>query len=187
MRTLTTLPGKPTVVVACHPTKAADPDRLLPRGGGAFVNEMDGNLTGRRRDGTIEIYWYGKIRGADFEPLSFRLEEVTVEALKDSKGRPIPSVMAVAMSEEEVSDHQKRARDDNEAILHTVNIWKDAQPPSLTDLAVAQGWMTPKNQPNKSRARHAVDRLIKAKLLRRDDLSSDLELTENGKKAANKL
>jgi hypothetical protein len=38
MRTLTTLPGKPTVVVACHPTKSADPDRLLPRGGGAFVN-----------------------------------------------------------------------------------------------------------------------------------------------------
>jgi hypothetical protein len=37
--------GGPTVLVACHPPKNAPPENLLPRGGGAFLNEMDGNLT----------------------------------------------------------------------------------------------------------------------------------------------
>ena len=39
-----TVEGGPTILVPAHPTKNATPDNLLPRGGGAFVNEMDTNL-----------------------------------------------------------------------------------------------------------------------------------------------
>ena len=45
LRPLTTMPGEPCVIVACHPVKNASDDNLIPRGGGAFLNEMDGNLT----------------------------------------------------------------------------------------------------------------------------------------------
>jgi hypothetical protein len=45
LRELTFLPGKPAVVVPSHPVKNASKDNLLPVGGGAFLNEVDGNLT----------------------------------------------------------------------------------------------------------------------------------------------
>ena len=44
LRRLTTLPGGPCVLVLCHPIKhAIEPAQLLPRGGGSFLAEMDGN------------------------------------------------------------------------------------------------------------------------------------------------
>ena len=49
LRRLTTLPGGPSVIVPCHPTKNASNDNLLPRGGGAFIAEMDGNLVCTKR------------------------------------------------------------------------------------------------------------------------------------------
>ena len=42
LRTLTSCPGNPAVVVLSHPTKNAAHDNLIPRGGGAFLNELDG-------------------------------------------------------------------------------------------------------------------------------------------------
>ena len=42
------MPGEPCVIVACHPVKNASDDNLIPRGGGAFLNEVDGNLTATR-------------------------------------------------------------------------------------------------------------------------------------------
>ena len=49
LRGLTDLPGGPCVVVATHPPKSASDSNLQPRGGGAFIAEMDGNLTARTR------------------------------------------------------------------------------------------------------------------------------------------
>ena len=45
LRGFTDLRGGPTVLVNCHPPKGAGPDNLTPRGGGAFLAEVDGNLT----------------------------------------------------------------------------------------------------------------------------------------------
>ena len=42
LRSFVDLPGGPTILVTCHPTKNFDPLNLLPRGGGAFLNEVDG-------------------------------------------------------------------------------------------------------------------------------------------------
>jgi hypothetical protein len=45
-RKLCDLPGRPTVVALCHPVKnASTPEQLLPRGGGSYLNELDGNFT----------------------------------------------------------------------------------------------------------------------------------------------
>jgi hypothetical protein len=93
LRSLVDLPGEPCVVVLCHPVKNAGSDNLIPRGGGAFLNEMDGNLTCWKTDSLVALHWQGKFRGPDFAPISFQLETVASPQLKDSKGRPIPSVM----------------------------------------------------------------------------------------------
>src|SRR5947199_5177266 len=58
-RSLTTFPGGPCVVVACHPPKNAGDDNLIPRGGGAFIAEMDGNLTIRKDGMVVELHWQG--------------------------------------------------------------------------------------------------------------------------------
>ena len=100
LRRLVRFNGGPTVLVCCHPVKNAGGDNLLPRGGGAFLNEVDGNLTSKRDDTLVELHWAGKFRGPDFAPMTFQLRSVTHERLKDSKGRPIPTVLCEPISEE---------------------------------------------------------------------------------------
>lgn len=99
LRALTELPGKPAVFVACHPTKNADQTNLQPRGGGAFIAEVDGNLTLTKADSRVKLHWQVKHRGADFAPLYFALEPVTAPVLVDTKGRPVPTVMASGMAD----------------------------------------------------------------------------------------
>jgi hypothetical protein len=111
LRSLTTLTGGPCVVVACHPTKHASDNNLLPRGGGAFIAEMDGNLVCLKRDSIVDLHWQGKFRGAEFESVGFELESVT-SSLVDSKGRLIPTVMAKLLPESVREDIETRARRD---------------------------------------------------------------------------
>jgi hypothetical protein len=94
LRSLTELPGGPTVLVNCHPVKNAPDDNLSPRGGGAFVAEVDGNLTAVKDDGVVTLHWQVKFRGPDFAPLAFMLKTDTYDQLRDSKGRLMPTVIA---------------------------------------------------------------------------------------------
>jgi RecA-family ATPase len=87
LRELTTLKGGPCVLVLCHPPKNAGEDNLQPRGGGAYIAEIDGNLTVSKDDMTVKLHWQSKLRGPDFAPVNFLLKPVTHERLKDSKGR----------------------------------------------------------------------------------------------------
>jgi hypothetical protein len=75
------------VLANCHPVKNATADNLVPYGGGAFLNEVDGNLTCSKNDAAIELHWQGKFRGPDFAPITFQVKTVTHQDLKDSKGR----------------------------------------------------------------------------------------------------
>src|SRR5262249_11879546 len=107
LRGLTTLPGGPCVVVACHPPKNANEANLQPRGGGAFIAEMDGNLTAKNDEGSVEFHWQGKFRGPDFAPISFELRQVTHQDLKDQKGRLLPTIVARHLSETAKEDVAK--------------------------------------------------------------------------------
>jgi hypothetical protein len=69
LRRLKDLPGNPTVLAATHPTKNAENDNLVPRGGGAFLNAMDGNLCAHKDDMTVTLHHQGKFRGVEFEPM----------------------------------------------------------------------------------------------------------------------
>jgi RecA-family ATPase len=72
LRSFTTLPGSPTILVLCHPIKKFDPERIVPAGGGTFLNAIDGNLVCLREAGSmaVEVHWHAKIVGvSDFPPL----------------------------------------------------------------------------------------------------------------------
>jgi hypothetical protein len=89
-RPIPQLPGRPTVLVSAHPVKNAARGNLVPYGAGAILNEVDGNLTLENESGRISLHWQGKIRGADFDPIAFRLEAPPCPDVKDVKGRQLP-------------------------------------------------------------------------------------------------
>jgi hypothetical protein len=103
IRSFVSLPGGPTIIVTCH-SKTPDMSNLLPRGGGAFVAEMDGNLVCLRQpmsNPIVELYWQGKFRGPDFAPLLFRLRQSSSEKLRDTDGDPVWTVTAEPITDEE--------------------------------------------------------------------------------------
>jgi hypothetical protein len=161
LRMLTTLPGRPCVMVACHPTKNATSDNLLPRGGGAFIAEMDGNLTLAKSDGVVKMHWQGKHRGPDFEPLSIELKTITAPRLKDSRGRDIPTVMAKALTKGEAGSRAASSRRDEDDVLMQIDQNGNQ---SLADIASTLGWHRD-GQPHKDRVRHATDKLRREKLV----------------------
>jgi hypothetical protein len=97
MRTLCRLPGNPAVITPCHPTKNADRTSLLPRGGGAFLNEVDANLTlwADLDAATTELHWQGKLRGPSFKPMAFDLRNCPHPTACRSDGRPVELAVAV--------------------------------------------------------------------------------------------
>ena len=65
LRSFVNLPGGPTILVTCHPVKNFDMNNLLPRGGGAFLNEVDGNLVCLKEPDShaVTLDTHGKFRG----------------------------------------------------------------------------------------------------------------------------
>jgi hypothetical protein len=181
LRTLTTLPGGPCVMVLCHPIKhVTEASQLLPRGGGAFLAEVDGNLTLWKRDGVLlDLHHTDKLRGPGFEPISLRLETVTTTRLIDKKGRIIPTVRAVWISDSETARETEEARGDEDELLKVM--LKPGQ--SIADLANSCGWHMSSGEPYKSKVQRVLKRLEKDKLVvTRRGVAT---LTDAGKTAAN--
>lgn len=180
LRSLTTLPGGPCVLVLCHPVKnASEQSALLPRGGGAFIAEVDGNLTLWLTDGVTELWHTGKLRGPGFEPISFRLEPVTCEALVDTKGRMSPTVRAAAITDTDTDDLARTTRSAEDAILVAIL----EQPRPIAALATACGWVSSGGTPAKSKAHRILGGLEKSGHVKKGR-GSIYELTDRGDKAA---
>jgi Winged helix-turn-helix DNA-binding len=91
LRPLTALDENPTVLIPAHPVKNATDDNLVPYGGGAILNEVDGNLTMLKTTATRSTFhWCGKIRGIEFDPLEFETRLITCDGVRDAKGALIP-------------------------------------------------------------------------------------------------
>jgi AAA domain len=181
LRMLTTLPGGPCVLVLCHPVKhVTDPSQLLPRGGGAFLAEVDGNLTLWKHDGVLlDLHHTDKLRGPGFDPISLRLQTVTTTRLMDKKGRLIPTVRAVWISDAETERATEDARTDEDTLLTAMLIPGQ----SIADLANACGWRTSSGEAYKSKVQRVLKRLEKDKLV--STKRGIATLTEAGKTAAN--
>ncbi len=115
--------GRPAVVVAAHPVKNAPQDNLLPYGGGAILNEVDGNLTlWRRSEGTggiVELHWQGKLRGLEFDPIPFRFEITTSPEVKDAKGREValPTMLPVTVNAVDIEAREQAESDISIALM----------------------------------------------------------------------
>jgi hypothetical protein len=183
LRKLTELPGGPCVLVLAHPIKyVTEAAQLLPRGGGAFLAEMDGNLTCVRHDENLIELHHNKIRGPGFEPISFRLDKIQTAALVDARGRMLPTVRAVMISEGEEKHQNQTTREDEDKILAALLANPES---SMNDLAIKCGWTRPSGEPAKSRVQRGIeriDRTARPKLLQKN--RDRWELTEAGKTAA---
>jgi hypothetical protein len=106
LRMLTELPGRPSVLVAAHPTKNAGEAELIPYGGGSSINEADGNLTLWAEDGSIKLH-FNRVRGPEFEPRFYRIEKLSSPDILDDEGRQI--LLPVLHSISDQTAEQRRA------------------------------------------------------------------------------
>jgi hypothetical protein len=186
LRSLRLLPGNPTVLVLTHPTKGAkDINEMVPRGGGAFLNEVDGNIgAAKNAEGTIVASSVGKFRGPEFTPLTFALRTVRDHPrLINSKGRHMPTVICEPISFDEVQRRETKAVSDDIKVLRFI---ADNSGKSLNDIGTGIGWVGPPAT-IKSKVNRAVGNLVKIKFLLRDPLSGQLVVTADGQKSLNRL
>lgn len=179
LRALCELPGRPAVVVLCHPTKNPSRDNLLPRGGGAFLAEVDGNLTAWRDDKLVTLHWGGKLRGPGFEPLTFELVSQRL-AVTDSKGREVSSVAAVPATGERTEQLEQAALTDENRMLAAM---RNKPGGSVAELAQAAGFANAAGVPQKSRAHRLIGQLA-AQGLARKTRAGRWQLTDRGKTEA---
>jgi 5S rRNA maturation endonuclease (ribonuclease M5) len=172
--------GGPTIIVTCHPIKSFDLDNLLPRGGGAFLAEVDGNFVAIKPHDSmiVEMHWHGKLRGADFAPIPFQLTAGTSDKLKDSKGRNIVTVTARQISDAEQNAAMARTRSDQDRLMRAMH---DHPGASVADLAMACCWLGSDNQPQKSRVHRILTSLKAEKFV--EKRRGTWTLTGKGQKA----
>jgi hypothetical protein len=187
-RKLCELPGRPCVVSLNHPTKHVEsPDKLLPRGGGAYLNEVDGNFTAWAHDERMtRLHWTGKLRGPDFEPIEFRLPTIYTTNLVDSKGRALPTVMAEVIGEAEISEVEQKSQFQDSRMLRAI---LDQPEGSIADWARNCGWLYSakpgeQQQPNKSLVQRVLKRLTEYRYVKKQ--GRGYGLTGEGEKAAEK-
>lgn len=82
---------RPALLIIAHPAgKTPQKDNLVPRGGGAFLNEIDGNLTVWSQDATQQTLHHSqKFRGAGFDPIEWVMQTHEFPHLTDSHGTPL--------------------------------------------------------------------------------------------------
>lgn len=180
LRSLTTTKTKPAVIVPAHPIKNAAKTNLTPMGGSALLNEVDGNLCLWKRDTAVELHWQGKHRGPDFMPIMFELKGIESDKIKDSKGRAMPTVMAVPLLEMRAMEIAANAYTTKERLLLSIE--------ASDSLSVAQrclniGMVNSKGDAKKSSLAAMLGDLRDEKLVKR--ILNNWFLTEKGERAVN--
>jgi AAA domain len=187
LRALTQLPGGPCVLVLCHPIKhVTEASQLLPRGGGAYLAEMDGNLTlWRLSDDLVELH-HTKIRGPGFQAMTFKLETVKTEKLRDKKGRLMSTVRAIAITQGEEDQRITQAEDEEDRVLAAMLAKPAELGGSFAAWAQDIGWVTSDGETYKKK----VERIVKKVSAKKPKLTfenrSKWILTDEGKDVARK-
>lgn len=180
LRALTVqIESKPALVVNCHPVKNASKDNLIPMGGSALINEVDGNLTlWADGEGQTTLHWQGKFRGPEFEPMTFKIETAFSDRVVDSDGRRMPSVVAGPMSDMEIEMVTASSESDENVLLAIIGHNKGA---SVAAMARKASWVNQSGAPNKAKVVRTATRLLESKLIARYR-GSKYAITSTGKK-----
>ena len=176
LRSLTRLVGLPSVAVLCHPNRAVEgAEGLLPRGGSAFLNELDGNLTAWNSGGVVSLS-QNKIRGADFEPVKIKLDVFVFPDIKTNFGTPITSVIAKPLNMNESELLEEQAESEENRLLALVN----SNPKStLREWATLLGWNDRNGQPMVSKVSRTINQLKADKMVRK--VRKNWKITTAGK------
>lgn len=180
-RKLTMVSGRPAVMPLCHPVKNALKDNLLPRGGGAFLNELDGNLTlwSDLLGEQTTLHWQGKIRGPDFVPLEFKLLPVPT-GLIDAKGREEMTIIAIPIDDVEAADRTRQAVANEDSVLRVLHDHPDW---SMRQIATDLGWLSPKGLAEGFRVTRCLQAMAKDKLVQKTRSKGNWEVTPKGLQA----
>jgi len=141
----TRVPGNPTVLVCCHPIKNATEDNMLPRGGSAFVNEMDGNLACIKNGDLTVISQHGKYRDVYFPPIT------------TASGKKIWSVICHVATPQEEAEHEFEMNNQDRQVLESL-----ANKPtmSLRDIANKLLWLLKSGEPNAEKVRRVIKKQL---------------------------
>ncbi len=178
LRALTLLPGGPCVLVLCHPTKGAKTiEEMIPRGGGAFINEVDGNIGLAKGDGgVIGAQVVGKFRGPEFTPLHFGLHSVRDHPrLVDRKGKQRTTVIAQPVSDAGVAAVSMASEQDDIRLLRDI----------YTHPRDTHRDRAPRLGCSHTTVGRRIEKLAKRKLV--DDSGLTVRLTAKGQKELNGL
>jgi hypothetical protein len=159
------------VVIATHPIKNAKDNELIPYGGGATLNEIDGNFAAWRvAGGYFALAPQGKLRGADFDPIHYRIELLSSPDIEDAEGRQVMTPVMLPVTETDVEE-----REDELAAQCAKLMQAMAADPSgsLTDLGAKLGL-------NKQTTLRRMWRLQKGRLV--DNSAGRWRLTPKGAK-----
>lgn len=175
LRSLAELPGHPAIVANTHPTKSADRDNLLPRGGGAFLNEIDTNLTVWSEGETAVLHWHRKKRGPDFDPVPFEFHGMTIE----EHGRKVPTVYAAHITDQRATELKKARTEADNRLLYAMLHHPDS---TYAEWASSCGW---NGEQAKSKVWRSMERLKEDKLVTK--FRGSLKLTKLGEEEAKRI
>lgn len=136
--------------------------------------------------------WARKFRGPQFNPMQFRLQQIETKTVFDAKGRPVRSVLAKAVNEQEVLAQEGAAQDEQMLLLVTMLHHPGMKRPQA--LAQACGWLsnvgteTPKvKDAQRGRTRRRLKELMAIKYVEQAKLGGAWRLTPKGKAEALRL
>ena len=138
LRGLCDIPSRPTLLVIAHPAgKVPSKDNLVPRGGGAFLAEIDGNLTVWSQDASQQTLHHSqKFRGASFDPMEWVMQIREFPHLTDIHKTPLK----LPVSRPEMATESMTREDEIERRLETYLYTVEAEMPlSVRELASKSG------------------------------------------------
>jgi len=125
MRALCDVEWRPSQLIIAHPAgKTPSKDNLVPRGGGAFLNEIDGNLTVWSQDASQQTLHHSqKFRGAGFDPMEWVMQVHEFSHLTDIHGVPLK----LPVSRPETTVEQSRRQEKNDDLLERYLLTVEAE------------------------------------------------------------
>ena len=155
LRPITEVTGRPAGIIAFHPIKHANEEDLVPYGGGSIMNEVDGNLTLWKGEGSQIKLSQNRVRGPEFEPRYYRIEKLSSPDIVDDKGRQILLPVMRPITEQDVEERKAAESETDVAFLRALQLTPEAP---QRDLAQACG--LPLTRVNRTIKRLAKEKLI---------------------------
>lgn len=122
LRGIADVPQRPALLIIAHPAgKLPSKENIVPRGGGAFLAEIDGNLTVWSQDASQQTLHHSpKFRGAGFDPIEWVMQVHEFSHLTDVHGTPLK--LPVSRPEMTIERANREAAADGilRQYLHTV-------------------------------------------------------------------